>query len=135
LCKTFFAVSLKVLHRSTGFAFEEAGNRFFFGRSQLFAENAKYTFDAFVRSTALRQVHCAPVLPDGIFFTPKIPIWVNFRKPFNGRWYFFLYPFCLLYGQMVYFWPFGTFCGILVHFSRFGMLYRENLATLLSTSS
>jgi hypothetical protein len=32
---------------------------------------------------------------------------------------------CLCYGQMVYIFLFGTKCGHLVYFSRFGMLYRE----------
>jgi hypothetical protein len=33
-------------------------------------------------------------------------------------------------GQMVFLWLFGTFCGHLVNFFRFGMLYLKNLATL-----
>jgi hypothetical protein len=48
----------------------------------------------------------------------------------------------LFYAQLVYFmdiwyilWSFGIFCGRLVYFSRFGLLYQKNLATLLPTSS
>jgi hypothetical protein len=27
-------------------------------------------------------------LPDGLFFVPRIPIWVNFGGPWNGKcWY------------------------------------------------
>jgi hypothetical protein len=49
------------------------------------------------------------VLPDGIFFKPKTPIWVNFARSCNET-------FCYFYGHFVYFmdkWyilcPFGTF--------------------------
>jgi hypothetical protein len=49
---------------------------------------------------------------------------------------------CIFYGHWVYMYllrPFGTFCGYLVYcmviwysFSRFGLFYQENLATLIT---
>jgi hypothetical protein len=54
----------------------------------------------------------------------KIPIGVIFGGSGNGK--------CIFYGHLVYFmavwyilWPFGIFCGRLVHFFLFGMLYEE----------
>jgi hypothetical protein len=47
------------------------------------------------------------MMPDGISFKPKIPIWVNFRGPWNGTCYIIL-PFGIYYGH------FGTFYGHLV---------------------
>jgi hypothetical protein len=48
---------------------------------------------------------------------PKIPIWVNFGVPFNGRYF---------YGHLVYFtairyilWSFGIIYGYLVYFIPF----------------
>jgi hypothetical protein len=61
-------------------------------------------------------------------FKPKIQIWVNYGGPCKGSRLYFLWPYCLFYGQMVYIHilrPFGTFCARLVYFSRFGMLCRE----------
>jgi hypothetical protein len=80
-------------------------------------------------------------LPDAIFLKPKIPILVNFGGPCNVRcWYF--------YGHFAYFkakWyilcPFGTVCGLLVHFSvlvYFPFWYvvpRKNLATLVQSEA
>jgi hypothetical protein len=37
-------------------------------------------------------------LPDGIFFKPKIPIWVIFGGSCNGRCWHILLPFGLFYG-------------------------------------
>jgi hypothetical protein len=56
-------------------------------------------------------------LPDGTYiFKPKIPLWVNIGGTCNGRFWFILLPFGLLYCHLVYFtaiWsilcPFGTF--------------------------
>jgi hypothetical protein len=66
------------------------------------------------------------VLPDGIFSKPKNPNLGEFWK-FLRCWYF-----CHLVYLRTYFatkryilWPFGTFCGQFVYFSRFGMFYRE----------
>jgi hypothetical protein len=55
-------------------------------------------------------------LPNGVrIFLPKIPIWVYFGGPWNGKcWY--------ISG------PFGKPCCYLVYF---GMLNQENLATLV----
>jgi hypothetical protein len=57
-------------------------------------------------------------------FKPKIQIWVHFGGYCNGR--------CLFYGHLVHFtvfwyilWTFGIFCGNLLYFSRFGILYQE----------
>jgi hypothetical protein len=36
-------------------------------------------------------------------FKPKIQIWVNFGRSCNGRCSYLLVPFCLFYGQMLYF--------------------------------
>jgi hypothetical protein len=42
------------------------------------------------------------VLPDGIhIFKPKIPIWVNFDGPCNGRYCYILRPFGVFYGHLV----------------------------------
>jgi hypothetical protein len=61
------------------------------------------------------------------FQTKKIAIWVNVGGSCNERcWYIF-------YGNLVYFtaisyvlWTFGIFCGNLVPFPSFGILYQEN---------
>jgi hypothetical protein len=46
-------------------------------------------------------------------FKPNVQIWVNFGRTCNGRSWYFLRPFCLVSGQMVYFmailWSFGIF--------------------------
>jgi hypothetical protein len=39
--------------------------------------------------------------------------------------FYILSPFGILYGDLGYFWPFGTFCTHLVHFSGFGIMYQE----------
>jgi hypothetical protein len=51
-------------------------------------------------------------------FKPKIPTWVNFGRSCNGRCWYFLWPFCLFYGQTLS-GTFDTFCGLLVHFFPF----------------
>jgi hypothetical protein len=38
-------------------------------------------------------------LPDGLFFKPKIPIWVNFGGPCNGKSWYMLKPFGQFYGH------------------------------------
>jgi hypothetical protein len=43
-----------------------------------------------------------------------------------------LYPFGKVYGHLVCFWHVGVICGHLVYFPLFGMLYQENLATLVN---
>jgi hypothetical protein len=35
-------------------------------------------------------------------FIPKIPIWVNFGGPWNGKGWYVLCPFGIFYGQVVY---------------------------------
>jgi hypothetical protein len=61
-------------------------------------------------------------LPDGLFFTPKIPIWVNFGGPWNGTRWYLLNPFRTIYGRFVLFgviWysvrSFGIICGHLIY--------------------
>jgi hypothetical protein len=61
----------------------------------------------------------SPGLPDGIFFKPKIPIWVNLGGSCNGRCWYVICPFGLFYGYLVYF---GVIWLIIF---RFGMLYQE----------
>jgi hypothetical protein len=52
-------------------------------------------------------------------FKPNIQIWVNFGLSCNGRCW------CMLCAIRSIFRPFGIFCGHLVLFPRFGMLYQE----------
>jgi hypothetical protein len=54
-------------------------------------------------------------------FKPKIPIWVNFGGPWNGKCWYIL-------------WPFGNVVVIWCIFPRFGIhIMSKNLATLDST--
>jgi hypothetical protein len=53
---------------------------------------------------------------------PKIPIWVSFGVSCYGLFYGHLVNFTTIW---YIFWPFGTFCGLLGTFSRFGMLNQE----------
>jgi hypothetical protein len=71
-----------------------------------------------------------PGLPDGIFFRPKILIWVQFGRVLPSKMFVhfmaiwsILRPFGIFCGHLVYFvaiWsilrPFGLFCGHLVYF-------------------
>jgi hypothetical protein len=54
-----------------------------------------------------------PGLPDGIFFTPKIPNGVNFGESCKGGCWHILWPSGPLYGHLVYFvvflWSSGNF--------------------------
>jgi hypothetical protein len=68
---------------------------------------------------------------------PKIQIWVNFGGSCNGRCWNILWTFGIYYGHLEYImdiwyilWKYGIFCGNLVHFPRFGMLYREKSGNL-----
>jgi hypothetical protein len=36
-------------------------------------------------------------------FKPKIPIWINFVGPFNGKCWYILLPFALSYSHLVFF--------------------------------
>jgi hypothetical protein len=47
---------------------------------------------------------------------PKIPFWVNFGRSFDERCCYVLWPFGIVYGQLVSFMPFGAFCAYLVYF-------------------
>jgi hypothetical protein len=98
--------------------------------------------DKFVNENVLRTHWSDSCLLSGIakegpsvarwyIFKPKNLLWVNFGRSCNGRcWYFFtailsiLRPNGIVYGYLVH------FVLIWYIFTRFGMLYRENLATL-----
>jgi hypothetical protein len=52
-------------------------------------------------------------------FKPKIPVWVNFGGPWNGKYWYML-------------WTFGIVCGHLVDFFPFWYVWTtKNLSTLL----
>jgi hypothetical protein len=65
-------------------------------------------------------------------FKPKIPIWVNFGVSCNGKSWYILWPFCLLFCYWKYFraiwyilWSFSIFFHVLVFCTK------KNLATLI----
>jgi hypothetical protein len=58
-------------------------------------------------------------------FKPKIPIWVNFGVPWNGKGWYMLWPFGIYLGHLVYFWSFGSLVANLFIFHRFGKLCQE----------
>jgi hypothetical protein len=67
-----------------------------------------------------------------VYFQIKNTNLGKFWKVLQRKMLVFLWSFRLFYSQMVYFmaiwyiwWPLGMFGGLLVYFSRFGMLYRE----------
>jgi hypothetical protein len=67
-------------------------------------------------------------LPDGSISYQKIPIWVNFGGPWNGKRWYILWPFGIVYCHWVWimavwysFCPFGTFWYVCTE---------KNLATL-----
>jgi hypothetical protein len=92
------------------------------------------------------ELYIRPGLPDGIFSSQKIPIWVNFVRSFNGEdvgifygnlvccvyiWYI-LWSFGIFCIHLVYFmaiwyflYTFGIFYDHLVYLTRFDMLYLE----------
>jgi hypothetical protein len=64
-------------------------------------------------------------LPDGKYFKPKFPVWVNFGGCCNGRcWYIFTAIRYIL-------WPFGMFVG---HFDDFHPFSAKILAFFLKTN-
>jgi hypothetical protein len=73
-----------------------------------------------------------PGLPDGIFFKPKIPIWVNFGGSCNGRCWYIIWSIGLFYGYMVYFVANVYILGLFVMFFP-ALVYcnKRNLATLV----
>jgi hypothetical protein len=77
---------------------------------------------------------CAAVLPDGTFANQKYQMGVNFGRSCSERCYF-LWPFCLFYGQMVYFMPIWYIFG---HFFLFFTVLvcstEKNLATLICSA-
>jgi hypothetical protein len=56
---------------------------------------------------------------------PKILVWVNLGMSCNGDVGIFYSQFVFFAAKWYILWPFGIFCGNMVYFSRFGMLYRE----------
>jgi hypothetical protein len=65
-------------------------------------------------------------LPDGIFFKPKIPIWVKFGMSSKGRYWYNLWVFWVYFTAIWYnLWKFDKVYGHLVYFPRFGVLYQE----------
>jgi hypothetical protein len=58
-------------------------------------------------------------------FIPKIPIWVNFVVPGNGKGWYILLQIGIYYGHLVHVWPFGNLVAIWYIFPRFGILCRE----------
>jgi hypothetical protein len=55
-------------------------------------------------------------LPDGLFSYQKIPIWIYFGGPWNGKcWYIW----CWYVGYLEYFITIWYFCGHYIHFSPF----------------
>jgi hypothetical protein len=42
-------------------------------------------------------------LPDGLFFRPKIPVWVNFGGPWSGKYWYILRPYGIFYGHLLQF--------------------------------
>jgi hypothetical protein len=53
------------------------------------------------------------------FFKPKIPIWVNFGGPWNGKCWSILWPFGIYYGNSVYFMAIWWVSCNLVYFPLF----------------
>jgi hypothetical protein len=68
-----------------------------------------------------------PGLPDGIFSYPKIPIWVCYGGPLNGKIWYILWPLEKFYSSFVFFMSLlylYVLSGCLVYFSRFSMLHQ-----------
>jgi hypothetical protein len=58
-------------------------------------------------------------------FKPKIPIWVNFGGPCNGRCWYIICPFGLFHDYTVYFVAIWYILWLFdIYFPRFGMLYQ-----------
>jgi hypothetical protein len=59
-------------------------------------------------------------------FQNKPPLLVHFGSPLNGKFWYLLWPFGMLYvWPIVLFWQFGNFGGHLLHCLYFGILYQE----------
>jgi hypothetical protein len=64
-----------------------------------------------------------------IICIPQIPIWINFRWPWNGKWCYTLSLLEIFMAKNL--WPFGIFCCHLVYFPHFSIFRpKKNLATL-----
>jgi hypothetical protein len=85
-------------------------------------------------SSALRQIAIArfPGLPDGNFFKPKIPFWVNLGASCNGRCWYIFCPFGvpILRQFDLFLWSFGTIYVHSVYFPVLVCCSKKNLATL-----
>jgi hypothetical protein len=67
-------------------------------------------------------------------FKPKIPIWVNFGGPWNGKVWYSLWQFEIYITAIWYIlWPFGNLAAIWCNFPLFWVhCVKKNLATLFS---
>jgi hypothetical protein len=54
-------------------------------------------------------------------FKPKIPLWVNFVGPWNGKGLYILMPIGIYHGHLVHFESFGNLVEIWYLFPRFGI--------------
>jgi hypothetical protein len=63
-------------------------------------------------------------------FKPKIPIWVNFGEPLNGKCWYISWP--LEHSMVIWYnlWPFGIVCRHLFFFPIRCVWTKKNLATL-----
>jgi hypothetical protein len=59
----------------------------------------KKTFFFNIRHTFRHSRRSTPGMPDGLFSNKKIPIWVNFGVPGNGKCWYSLWPFGKYYIQ------------------------------------
>jgi hypothetical protein len=71
------------------------------------------------RSIPLVKSHGGAGLPDGVCICiPKIPIWVNFGGPWNGKCWYIL-------------WPLAYFVTIWCILPNFGIFYQEKSGNLV----
>jgi hypothetical protein len=69
-------------------------------------------------------------------FIPKIPIWACFGGPWNGKCWYMLLPFGILYGHLVDFMSIWFISwSIVIFLARFGMYALPTLATLVWNTS
>jgi hypothetical protein len=53
---------------------------------------------------------------------PKIPIWVNFGGPWNGKGWCIIWPFVIDYGHLVHIFAIWQISGNLVSKLQFGIM-------------
>jgi hypothetical protein len=59
-------------------------------------------------------------------FIPKIPVWVNFGGPWNGKCWYILWPFGIFTALWYNLWSFGIVCGKLVYLTLVWQLHFRN---------